>query len=313
MPFLGLAIDVDGLDAAAIEAIEAACFAAGALALTFTDRRDDAILEPAPGEFRLWPATRLCATFPAGSAEPELVTDLAAAIGIEAQRISVEAIADRVWEREWLRDFHAVRFGQRLWICPSHETVTQPDAVVVRLDPGLAFGTGTHATTRMCLEWLEQARTPAASMIDYGCGSGVLAVAALKLGSQRAQAWDIDPQAWVATRDNAVANGVAAQLQVLEAEAALEPGADLLVANILSGPLRALAPRFAQLVRPGGSLVLAGLLDAEADEVIEACAPWFEVVRWRSTEGWACLAGSRRDGDSHGRRPGAPASESDHR
>ena len=183
MPQLALTLDLDGLDA---ESVEQACFDAGALSVSYTDQRDDPILEPAPGEFRLWPASRLQALFDAADASPELLHHLCANLGIDAARVKVAHLPDRAWEREWLKDFRPMRFGRRLWICPSHEQVEEAGAIVVKLDPGLAFGTGTHPTTRLCLEWLESQLRRDATLIDYGCGSGVLAIAALKLGARRA-------------------------------------------------------------------------------------------------------------------------------
>jgi ribosomal protein L11 methyltransferase len=170
-------------------------------------------------------------------------------------------------------------------------------AVIVRLDPGLAFGTGTHATTAMCLAWLDENAADGQVAIDYGCGSGVLAVAAVKLGARAAHAFDIDPQALTATRDNAAANGVEAQVRVVDSDTALPAGADLLLANILCGPLCELAPRFAALTRPGGKIVLAGLLAAQADEVTRAHAPWFDIAPFASRDGWTALTGSRRAQD----------------
>jgi ribosomal protein L11 methyltransferase len=298
MPFLSVRIRLDGLDA---EAVEDACFGAGAHSVTFTDQRDDAILEPAPGEFRLWPATRLEAVFDAGVADAAWLRDLAQALGVPLAALELAHVADRAWEREWLRDFRPLRFGRRLWVCPREieppaEALADPDTVLLRLDPGLAFGTGTHATTAMCLEWLDAIVTRgAARAIDYGCGSGILAIAALRLGVARAAAFDIDPQALVASRDNAADNGVAARLEIVPTDAALQPGADLVVANILAGPLVALAPRLAALCAPGGQLALAGLLEAQAGEVLTAYQPWFDLVPWARRDGWVCLAGSRRD------------------
>lgn len=290
MAFLSIQLDLDGIDA---DAAEAACFAAGALAVTFTDRRDDAILEPAPGELRLWPATRLDATFAQDAASAQLLAALAATIGIAVERFTVTHVADRAWEREWLRDFHAMRFGRRLYVCPAHERVDAADAIVVTLDPGLAFGTGTHATTALCLEWLDGHLAAGASVIDYGCGSGILAIAATRLGAARADAFDIDPQALVATRDNALANGVADRVVVHADPGALPAAADVVLANILSGPLIELAPRLGALVRPGGSLVLAGLLASQADDVIAAYRPRVALRRAAQREGWQLLAGDR--------------------
>jgi ribosomal protein L11 methyltransferase len=311
MAFLSVRIRLDGLDAEAIDAIEAACFAAGAHSVTFTDQRDDAILEPAPGEFRLWPATRLEAVFDAGIADAAWPDEFAAQLGRPLAALELAPIADRVWEREWLRDFRPLRFGRRLWVCP-HELEPPADAradpatVLLRLDPGLAFGTGTHATTAMCLAWLEATVSDStARVIDYGCGSGILAIAALRLGAARAAGYDIDPQALIATRDNALANDVAGRLDIVATDAGLQPGADLVVANILAGPLVDLAPRLAALCAPGGQLALAGLLDAQADEVLAAYRPWFDIGVQARRDGWTCLAGSRRDAMSV--RIGAPS------
>ena len=292
-----VSLDLDGLDA---DAVEEACFAAGAHSVVLTDRRDDAILEPKPGEIRLWPATRLQAIFAADCADAGAIAQLAAAIGCTPERLTVEDVPERVWEREWLKDFVPMRFGQRLWICPSHAAVQDPGAVVVNLDPGLAFGTGTHPTTRLCLEYLDSRRATPGLVVDYGCGSGVLAIAALKLEpAALALAHDIDPQALTATHDNALANGVGDRLQGfleasdLAARVAAYGGTRLLLANILSGPLCELAPRLSALLAPGGELVLAGLLDEQADEVIAAYAPALALQRWRTLEGWTCLAGRK--------------------
>lgn len=292
MPFLAVCIDlVERLDP---EAVEAACFDAGALSVTLTDLGDDPVLEPAPGEIRLWRQTRLRALFAADAASPALISNLCVALELEPSHLEVTAIEDRVWEREWLRDFHAMRFGTRLWIAPSHEPVLDTAAVVVTLDPGLAFGTGTHPTTALCLEWLDSHPPEGARVIDFGCGSGVLGIAAVKLGAARVWGWDIDPQARLATRENAERNEIAAEVTVAASEASLPQSADLLLANILAGPLIALAPRFAALLRPQGQLVISGLLEADAVEVTRAYAPWFDMSSSSVREGWVCLAGERR-------------------
>ena len=202
-------------------------------------------------------------------------------------------VADRAWEREWLRDFHAMRFGRRLWVCPSHEEVTEPDAAVVRMDPGLAFGTGTHATTALCLEWLDAHPPQGDTIVDFGCGSGVLALAALRLGARRATCFDIDSQALIAARDNASANGLSKRLRVCDSASAIARGADLLLANILSGPLVALAPSFADIVRPSGALVLSGLMESQISEVTRAYDTWFDMRPFGVRESWVCLWGRR--------------------
>jgi ribosomal protein L11 methyltransferase len=292
-------LDLDGLDA---EAVETACFEAGAYSVVLTDQRDDAILEPKPGEIRLWPATRLQAIFPDESASAEKLDVLAERLGCVRSRLIVEDVEERVWEREWLKDFKPMRFGERLWICPSHAEVDEPDATVVRLDPGLAFGTGTHPTTRLCLEYLDaraaRRAREADRIVDFGCGSGVLAIAALRLQpTARAFVHDIDPQALIATTDNAQANDVDQRIDSfveatdLSARLRQQGGAELVLANILSGPLCELAPQLTALLAPGGEIVLAGLLDEQAEDVIAAYAPEISLTRWRTLEGWSCLSG----------------------
>jgi ribosomal protein L11 methyltransferase len=291
LPHLALTLALEGLDP---ERVEEACLEFGAVAVSYTDLRDDAILEPAPGEFRLWPHSKLQALFPFDTSVEELIAGLSHVLRVEPSQLQVETLADKVWEREWLRDFHPMCFGRRLWVAPHHAHVHTEGAIVVKLDPGLAFGTGTHATTAMCLAWLDEHAAEGQVAIDYGCGSGVLAVAATKLGAREAYAFDIDPQALIATRDNAAANDVADRVHVVADDAALPAGSDLVMANILCGPLCELAPRFATLVRPGGRIVLAGLLSSQTDEVTRAHAPWFDVSTFASRDGWTALTGTRR-------------------
>jgi ribosomal protein L11 methyltransferase len=300
MSFLELSFPLAGLDA---DTAEAACFDSGAISVTLSDQRDPgggsnhaalpgAVLEPAPGEVRLWAQTRLQALFTAEAAGPELIVSVARALGIEPQRLRLRAVADRIWEREWLRDFHALRFGRRLWVCPRHEPAPT-DAVVVRLDPGLAFGTGTHPSSALCLEWLDAQALEGLEVIDYGCGSGLLAIAALKLGARRAHAYDIDPQALLATRGNALDNGVADRLVVCERADEL-PGGDVVMANILSETLRSLAPGLAALVMAAGRLLLAGILEPQQAEVAAAYAAWFDMQRCGQRDGWVALCGQRQ-------------------
>ena len=290
--YLALSVDLKGLDP---EAAEAACFAAGAVSVTLTDAVDDAILEPAPGEVRLWPQTVLQALFPANAAGPEAIITLAGALELPMTRIRAEHVADRTWEREWLKDFKPMRFGRRLWIVPRHEAApADPDAVVVRLDPGLAFGTGTHPSTALCLRWLDAHLREGASVIDYGCGSGVLAIAAARLGARVVDAFDIDPQALIATCDNAVENQVQQQVQVRETAAQLPARADVVVANILAGTLVELAPQLAGCLAPGGQLILAGILKQQVHEVRTGFAPFLDLEVFADHDGWSALAGTRR-------------------
>jgi ribosomal protein L11 methyltransferase len=288
--YLELSFDLGALPA---EFAEEACFAAAALSVTLVDAQDDPVLEPKPGELRLWPSTRVRAMFTDDTDSGALVQRLAAQLGIAPARIQPAHVPDRAWEREWLKDFHAMRFGRRLWVCPFHERVTAPGAVVVTLDPGLAFGTGTHASTALCLTWLDASLPTGARVIDYGCGSGVLSLAAARLGAAEVHAFDIDPQALLATADNAASNAVQGQVRVHGDDATLPPRIDVLLANILSGALQELAPRFAALVRPQGHVVLAGIMESQVAEVTAAYAPCFDVTRFGGRDGWACLAGRR--------------------
>jgi ribosomal protein L11 methyltransferase len=287
--FLSLSVELRGLDP---ESAEAACFAAGAVSVTLTDAVDDAILEPAPGEVRLWPQTILQALFPADAAGPAAIIALAGALELPPTRIRAEHVADRVWEREWLKDFHAMRFGRRLWIVPNHEPLpADPQAVAVRLDPGLAFGTGTHPSTALCLTWLDAHLVPGSTAIDYGSGSGVLAVAAAKLGAGAVHAFDIDPQALIATRDNAGANGISSLVHVHEHAETLPPRADVVMANILAGTLVALAPRLCGYLAPGGRLILAGILKQQVHEVRAGFQPLLELTVFAEKDGWSALSG----------------------
>jgi ribosomal protein L11 methyltransferase len=289
--YLALTVTLDGVDP---EAAEEAVFAAGAVSVTLTDAADDAILEPAPGEVRLWPRTVLQALFPADAAGPEAIVALASALGIAAEDIQASHVADRAWEREWLKDFHSMRFGRRLWIVPHHEAPPEDrQAVVVRLDPGLAFGTGTHPSTALCLTWLDSRLDQGARVIDYGCGSGVLAVAAARLGASEVHAFDIDPQALIATRDNAAANAVEPLVHVHEQAATLPVEVDVVVANILAGTLVELAPSLCALLKPGGQLILAGILRQQVHEVRAGFGPWMELSVFAERDGWSALSGRK--------------------
>jgi ribosomal protein L11 methyltransferase len=289
VPFVQLSFDLGAIDAGAAET---ACFAAGAISVTFSDSRDDAVLEPAPGEVRLWPATRVQSLFPSQADATAVARAVAGALDLRPASVHTQIVADRVWEREWLEHFHAMRFGRRLWVAPHHETLAS-DALAVRLDPGLAFGTGTHPTTAMCLMWLDEHLEPGARVIDYGCGSGILALAAARLGAEHIECFDIDPQALSATAENAQRNAVGERLRIVARDDELTAEVDVLLANILSETLCALAPRFAQLVRPGGQVVLAGLLDRDGAEVTRAYRTWFDMRRFGARDDWVGLAGVR--------------------
>lgn len=291
MPYHQLVLDIG---VKALATAEDACSALGAMAVTLSDAGDEPLLEPAPGATPLWQEVRLRALFDSRADPALLAAALAATIGLEATSIRLEWIEDRIWEREWLEDFRPMRFGRRLWVCPAGQRPERPAEVVLDLDPGLAFGTGTHATTALCLEWLDAECLPGLNVLDCGCGSGILALAALKLGAASAAAFDIDPQALRATRENAARNGVAHRITVTETIEAVPGPFDMAVANILAAPLIELAPRLAAKCRAGARLALAGILERQAREVAKAYRPWFDIRSAAEREGWVLLEGSRR-------------------
>ena len=241
----------------------------GALSVTFLDAQDTPVFEPLPGETRLWGDTDILALYDA-EADTNFIIDQVKASNMLADNFAykVEQLEDKDWEREWMENFHPMKFGERLWICPSWRDIPDPDAVNVMLDPGLAFGTGTHPTTALCLEWLESMDLSGKTVIDFGCGSGILAIAAIKLGAEKVIGIDIDPQALLASKDNAERNGVADKLEVYLPQNQPEGlVADVVVANILAGPLRELAPIIKGLVQPNGDLAMSGVLDTQAEDV----------------------------------------------
>ncbi len=274
---------------------EEACTRLGAIALSLADAGDEPLLEPAPGTTPLWHEVRLRALFPESHDPPLIAATLEAVLGLPAAAFRIEQLADRAWEREWLKDFRPMRFGQRLWVCPAGQRPAETAPVVLELDPGLAFGTGTHATTALCLEWLDARLLAGLAVLDYGCGSGILALAALKLGAAEATAFDIDPQALLATRENAGKNGLTGLITVLPDAGVIEGPFDLVLANILAGTLIELAPRLAACCRPCGSIALAGMLERQADEVAQAYRPWFDIETSAERDGWILLAGRRAE------------------
>jgi ribosomal protein L11 methyltransferase len=296
MPFLQVTLLIGSADP---EPFEDALMTAGALSLTLQDAEDNPVLEPAPGTTPLWPSVRLQAVFNM-SVDPEHVRDaLGQALAGNVPPLEFEQLADRAWEREWLKAFKPMRFGRRLWVCPAGmrpdlEPEHGTNVCFVDLDPGLAFGTGTHPTTAMCLDWLDGASLDGMTLIDYGSGSGVLAIAALRLGAASALAVDIDPQALLATRDNAGRNGVADRLAIQGIDAPLGGQVDILLANILAEPLLALAPTFANAVKHGGHIVLSGILSSQADQVASGYAPWFDISPATKRDDWVRLDGVRQ-------------------
>lgn len=277
------------------ETYEDALLEVGAVSVTFMDAEDQPIFEPDLGTTPLWSNTHLLALFEADTDETALIAHLQLLCDGALPEHQIERIEDQDWERSWMDNFQPMRFGQRLWIVPSWHAAPQPDAVNLLLDPGLAFGTGTHPTTALCLEWLDGQVLNDCSVIDFGCGSGILAIAALLLGAPQAVGTDIDPQALEASRDNASRNGIdLARFPVyLPADLPQQP-ADVVVANILAGPLVSLAPQITALVKGGGRLALSGILAEQADEVRAAYADAFELDPTAIKDGWVRISGIKR-------------------
>jgi ribosomal protein L11 methyltransferase len=280
------------------DTVEAALLELGASSITFLDRADEPVLEPKPGEIRLWNDTLVRALF---AETPDVSRDvlnnlnrLTTVLGPHiSETARVRAVQDQEWERVWLKDWHSMRFGRRLWVVPSSgELPEDPDAVVVRLDPGLAFGTGTHPTTALCLQILDSLPVSGRTVIDYGCGSGILGIAALKLGATRVTAVDIDPQALLATRDNALRNNVSSRITVQDTHAPIG-AAYCVMANILAGPLIELAPTLTAACAPGGWLLLSGLLKTQAFAVKAAYAAGFDMVQVTDRDDWCCIYSRR--------------------
>ena len=268
----------------------------GALSITFLDAKDTPVFEPLPGETRLWGDTDVLALYDAEidtaavlaqiQASPLLAKDFA---------YKVEQIEDKDWEREWMDNFHPMKFGERLWICPSWREIPDPTAVNVMLDPGLAFGTGTHPTTALCLQWLDSLDLAGKTVIDFGCGSGILAIAAIKLGAAKVVGIDIDPQALQASRDNAARNGVADQIEVYLPQYQPEGlVADVVVANILAGPLRELSPVIKSLMKPQGQLAMSGVLDVQAEGVADFYRDELDIDPIVEMQEWCRITGRKR-------------------
>lgn len=266
-------------------------------AVSFIDAADSPILEPMPGETPFWPDTITQAYFKEDHDLTPVLAALREALPEgEALRTETLLIEDRDWVRVWLEHWPVQRIAEKFWVVPRakrHE-VTEADATVLLLDPGLAFGTGTHPSTYLCLEWLAQTDLKGRTVLDFGCGSGILAIAALLLGAERAVCVDIDPQALTATRDNAEVNGVADRVTTLLAEDFQAAPHGVLVANILANPLIQLAPLLASCAEPGAPFALAGLLERQAEEVRAAYAPWFLFAPDGQREGWNRINGWRQ-------------------
>ncbi len=295
MTWLQLRLHVAAGDVAELED---ALLGAGAAAVTLEDNADQPLLEPGVGETPLWNRTRLTGLFPADADMEAVLATLPGRVADSAQA-RVEILEDKDWEREWMQHYRPLQFGPRLWVCPSWLEPPEPDAVNLLLDPGLAFGTGSHPTTALCLAQLDNLDPAGKTVVDYGCGSGILAVAALKLGAARALGVDNDPQALRASRDNALRNGLPERalpvaLPGEHIEQDFTGRADIVVANILAGPLVALSDTLLAFLAPGGTLLLSGLLATQADEICSHYADNLPLHIAGERDGWVCLRGQSR-------------------
>lgn len=256
----------------------------GALSISLEDAGDQPLFEPLPGQSPLWDEVILTGLFEADNAQNLETAAQTIAVQTNASRVWTTPLADTDWEREWMSHYVPIECTNDLWIVPKWMTPPNPDATNIMMDPGLAFGTGYHPTTRLCLDWLTDQDLKDKVIIDYGCGSGILGIAALLLGAKQVYSVDIDPQAVLATNQNAERNDVADSLQAFlpedfakAFEAGDIPQADMMTANILAKPLMQLAPYLATLIKSQGSIVLAGLISEQLEEVIEAYEPWFNL------------------------------------
>jgi ribosomal protein L11 methyltransferase len=292
MPWLQVRLAISPEQA---ETYEDALLSVGAVSVTFMDAEDQPIYEPDLGTTPLWSRTHLLALFEADVDEANLLAHLTLLTGGTLPDHQVERIEDQDWERSWMDNFQPMRFGQRLWIVPSWHAAPEPTAVNLLLDPGLAFGTGTHPTTALCLEWLDGQELNGVDVLDFGCGSGILAIAALLLGAKQAVGTDIDIQALEASRDNAGRNGIdPARFPLYLPQDLPQQQAEVVVANILAGPLVQLADTITALVQPNGRLALSGILAEQAEEVRAAYSAEFELDPTAEKDGWVRISGRRR-------------------
>lgn len=281
-----------------VQVLEEWLFERGALSVTLEDDADQPLLEPGPGETPLWDVVRVTALYVGDQDITPILGEIPPNLITSASRAPVP-VADREWARVWENEFHPLQMGERLWICPSWTPPPDPDAINILLDPGLAFGTGTHPTTAMCLRSMDADLGSGARVVDYGCGSGILGIAAVRLGATAVLGVDNDPQAITASLNNAARNHVPREafsvvLPEDELVSSWRGAATWVVANILAGPLVVLAPVLTSLMTPGGRLLLAGLLADQAEEVIKAYAPTIDLVIADQQEGWVLLSGNKR-------------------
>lgn len=293
-----LALELD-IDATQVAALSDALIEEGALSVDVADANAGTAAETPvyrePGEaFELtFGVNHLVALFEPDADIPQALARACAQAGVAAPAdYRLSSVAEQDWVRLTQSQFAPIQACERIWIVPSWHEAPDSGAINIVLDPGLAFGTGSHPTTQLCLDWLDRNLRSGQSVIDYGCGSGILAIAAERLGAGRVTGIDIDPQAVIASRYNAEQNRCGAQF--FEASVARPEPADVVVANILANPLRVLAPLLAELVLPGGRVVLSGILDEQATEMGGRYAPWFDLDPFTTREGWVRISGTRR-------------------
>ncbi len=281
-------------DSRQLDDLETAFFVCGALSISLIDAEDQPILEPAPGEMPIWDNVIMVGLFSGDESEIGLSRALSIALKQPVEPSQMERLEDQAWERAWMADFKPMNFGGKLWVVPSYAEPPEPDAVNLRLDPGLAFGSGTHNTTALCLRWLAETDLQGKTVVDFGCGSGVLAVAALLLGAKQAIGTDIDPQAITASQDNAEANNVAEHLALYLPEKMPETQAEVVIANILFEPLRQLRDVLIGYAAPGANVVLSGVLESQSEDLKAHYAPVLDDIQLVIDGDWCMLSGFRR-------------------
>ncbi|HAJ75039.1 MAG TPA: 50S ribosomal protein L11 methyltransferase [Gammaproteobacteria bacterium] len=288
-----LKIQLESEDCASLEQL---LLEHGALSISYLDAEDQPIFQKEPGSTPLWENTCLLSLFDENTDLKALLNNLRHNCLVKnPDELSIEILEDQKWERSWMADFHPMQFGQRLWICPSWLTPPDPNAINIILDPGLAFGSGTHTTTSLCLRWLEQAPLQGAVVVDYGCGSGILAIAAALLGASKVHAVDNDLQAIAATIDNGYRNNIAEGVITAYLPDALPSlQADILVANILAEPLLDLSAKFSELIKPGGMIVLSGVLEEQLASLVACYSRWFHLDNPVVEQQWSLLSGTHK-------------------
>lgn len=290
MPWLQLVIPTSEEKA---DQLSDAMMEQGAASVTMQDMQDQPVLEPAPGTTPMWSQTRVIGLFDASTDLQKIVKAIEQQSAITIEDWKAEQLEDKDWVRAWMDNFKPMQFGEKLWVVPSNHEAPEKAAANIMLDPGLAFGTGTHPTTAMCLQWLDAHPPVDKALIDFGCGSGILAIAAILLGAGHADAVDLDPQALIATHDNAEKNQVREKISTYLPQDFKAEARPLLLANILALPLVELAPLLSSMVQPGGDIVLSGILAEQAEKVLEAYRPAFDIQIWKQEQDWVCLAGKK--------------------